>query len=124
MEHVILVIHLLLALGIIGLVLIQRSEGGGLGIGGGGGGMGGFATAGQTASALVKATRWVGAAFFCTSIILAILAGRHSGQTSLIESLDNPPAVVDSIQETDDKGLPDAKATGESPNTPSAPISE
>lgn len=124
MEHVILVIHLLLALAIIGLVLIQRSEGGGLGIGGGGGGMGSFATAGQTASGLVKATRWVAAAFFCTSLTLAVLAGTHTGQKSLLENLDNPPAMVDSSAETSDNELPSAEAVGESPNTPSAPISE
>lgn len=124
MEHVILVIHLLLALSIIGLVLIQRSEGGGLGIGGGGGGMGNFATAGQTASALVKATRWAAAAFFCTSITLAILAGTHSQPKSLLESLDNQPVAVDSAPETSDKDLPSAEAVGESPKTPSAPISE
>ncbi len=124
MEHVILVIHLILALAIIGLVLIQRSEGGGLGIGGGGGGMGGFATAGQTANGLVKATRWVAAGFFCTSLILAVLAGTHSKDKSLIESLDNTPAVVDSSVKTDDNELPSAKASGESSDTPSAPISE
>ncbi len=124
MEHVILVIHLLLALAIIGLVLVQRSEGGGLGIGGGGGGMGSFATAGQTASALVRATRWAAAAFFCTSLTLAVLAGTHSGERSLIESLDNTPATVDSPAETSDKDLPSAEAVGESSNPPSAPISE
>lgn len=124
MEHVILVIHLILALAIIGLVLIQRSEGGGLGIGGGGGGMGAFATAGQTANGLVKATRWVAAAFFCTSLILAILAGTHSGEKSLIESLDNVPSVVDSGAQTSDNELPSAEASGESKATPSAPISE
>ncbi len=124
MEHVILVIHLILALAIIGLVLIQRSEGGGLGIGGGGGGMGSFATAGQAANGLVKATRWAAAAFFCTSLILAVLAGTHSGEKSLIESLDNVPAVVDSSAQTSDKDLPSAKASGESSDTPSAPISE
>ena len=56
MENVILVIHLILALVLIGLVLLQRSEGGGLGIGGGGGGMGSLATVGQTANALTRAT--------------------------------------------------------------------
>lgn len=38
MENVVLIIHLLLALGLIAIVLLQRSEGGGLGMGGGGGG--------------------------------------------------------------------------------------
>ena len=47
MENVVLIIHLLLALGLIGIVLMQRSEGGGLGIGGGGGG---GAVAGRSAA--------------------------------------------------------------------------
>lgn len=62
MEHVFLVIHLMLALAIVGLVLLQRSEGGGLGIGGGGG-MGGLATPQATANALTKATAFCAACF-------------------------------------------------------------
>jgi len=72
METIVLLIHLFLALGIIGLVLLQRSEGGGLGIGGGSGGLGGFASAGQTANALTKATALFALAFFCTSLLLAV----------------------------------------------------
>lgn len=124
MATVILVIHLILALAIIGLVLLQRSEGGGLGIGGGGGGLGAFATAGQTANALTRATALCAAAFFCTSLILAVLAGTNSRSTSLLESLDNPPAAVDSSVKIDDNKLPEAKASGDSSSTPSAPLSE
>jgi preprotein translocase subunit SecG len=79
MENVVLVIHLFLALAIIGLVLLQRSEGGGLGIGGGGGGMGRLATAKGTANFLTRATGICAGAFFLTSLILAVLAG-HSSQ--------------------------------------------
>ena len=128
MATVILVIHLMLALAIIGLVLIQRSEGGGLGIGGGGGGLGSFATAGQTANALTRATALCAAGFFCTSLILAVLAGTHSRQPGMLESLDNPPAVVDSAAQTSDKKLPEADASGADSKAestpPSAPISE
>lgn len=99
MENVILVIHLLLAVSIIGLVLLQRSEGGGLGIGGSGG-LGSFATVGQTANALTRATAICAAGFFTTSIILAILAGTHH-KSSVLDSLDAPPAAVET----------DAKAT-------------
>ena len=53
MTHVVLVIHLILAVSIIGLVLIQRSEGGGLGIGGGGG-VGGLGRPRGTANALTS----------------------------------------------------------------------
>jgi preprotein translocase subunit SecG len=153
MENVILIIHLILALAIIGLVLLQRSEGGGLGIGGGGGGMGGFATAGQTANALTRATGICAGLFFTTSIILAILAGTHHGNRSMLDSLDNPPAVtgetapnadgtkpttmptnehgddasekIDSSASNSDKDLPKAedKPTPQT-GAPSAPISE
>jgi preprotein translocase subunit SecG len=79
MIAVILVIHILLALALVGLVLIQQSEGGALGIGGGG--MSGFMTGRSTASLLTRATAGLAAAFFITSITLAILAG-HGGHVS------------------------------------------
>lgn len=129
MATVILVIHLILALAIIVLVLLQRSEGGGLGIGGGGGGMGGLATAGQTANVLTRTTGILAACFFTTSLILAILAGfnRNNG-SSVLDSLDNPPAVVDSSAPVSDNDLPKvdvpAKADKSPSGAPSAPISE
>jgi len=95
MENIILIIHLLLALSIIGLVLLQRSEGGGLGIGGGSGGLGGLASAGATGNILTKATGLCAIGFFCTSMTLAVLAGNHSGSKNLLDKLDTPPAVVD-----------------------------
>ena len=101
MENVILVIHLLLALSLIGLILLQRSEGGGLGIGGGGGGLGSFASAGQTANALTRATAIVATGFFTTSIILAILAGTHH-RDGLLDRLDQPlPVTSDSTPAAD-----------------------
>jgi preprotein translocase subunit SecG len=153
MEHVILVIHLILALSLIGLILLQRSEGGGLGIGGGGGGMGSFASAGSTANALTRATAICATCFFATSLILAVLAGTHHKQGSMLDTLDNPPAVIDPTDENKDgvkgsttptnehgdekgekldsstlkgdKDLPKAKDKPEPQNgAPSAPISE
>ncbi len=124
MENVVLIVHLLLALSIIILVLLQRSEGGGLGIGGGGGGLGAFASAGSTANVLTKMTGFCAIAFFCTSMLLAVLAGTHSKSGSLLESLDNPPAMVDSEAKTDDNKLPEAKDSGSDSPVPSAPLSE
>jgi len=125
MENVILVVHLLLALSLIGLILLQRSEGGGLGIGGGGGGMGSFASAGSTASALTRATAICGTGFFITSLTLGILAGTHHSSSSVLDSLDNPPAVVDSSAPESDKDVPKAEDIP-TPQTgaPSAPISQ
>ena len=80
MENVVLSIHLILALLLIGVVLLQRSEGGGLGMGGGssGGGMGGFMSARGTANLLTRTTAILAAAFMVTSIGLAFFAGTHS----------------------------------------------
>jgi len=66
MENVILVVHILACIGLIGVVLLQRSEGGGLGIGGGGGGGGGGLMSGRgAASALTRTTMILAAVFFC-----------------------------------------------------------
>ncbi len=89
MESVVLVIHLILALAIIGLVMLQRSEGGGLGIGGSGG-MGGFASAHTTANVMSRITGICAAGFFATSLILGILSGAHNSGRSVMDSLDKP----------------------------------
>ncbi|NNG05224.1 MAG: preprotein translocase subunit SecG [Inquilinus sp.] len=75
MQQVVLVIHLIVAVVMVGLVLIQRSEGGGLGMGGGGGGMGSFMSVRGTANLLTRATGIAAGCFMVTSITLAILAG-------------------------------------------------
>lgn len=109
MEEVVLVIHLILALAIIGLVLLQRSEGGGLGIGGGGGGLGNVASAKSMNNVLTKATAFCAAAFFCTSLILGILAGHHSGAgQSILDKLETMPAPVEqpAVQEVPDEPPP------------------
>ena len=88
MITVILVIHLLLAIALIGVIMLQQSEGGGLGIGGGGsgGGMGGFMTGRAAASMLTRATAIIATAFMATSLTLAILAdGGRSNQRSIVD---------------------------------------
>ncbi|MEE4347328.1 MAG: preprotein translocase subunit SecG [Paracoccaceae bacterium] len=82
MENVILIIHLLLALALIGVVLMQRSEGGGLGMGGGGGGA---MTGRAAATALGKVTWVLAIAFICTSITLTIIAAQKSAGTSVLD---------------------------------------
>ena len=86
MQTIILVIHLLIALSLVGVVLLQRSEGGlgGLGGSGGGGGMGGLIGGRAAANLLTRATGVLAGTFFATSIVLAILAGNNSGPTSII----------------------------------------
>lgn len=84
MQTVIVVIHLMIVLAMIGVVLLQRSEGGGLGIGGGGGG--GFMSSRGTANVLTRATAILAAAFFVTSLTLSILAGMAHRPTSVIQT--------------------------------------
>ncbi|MAN13394.1 preprotein translocase subunit SecG [Alterinioella nitratireducens] len=90
MENVILVIHLILAICLIGVVLLQRSEGGGLGMGGGGGG--GAMTGRSAASALGKITWVFAVAFLVTSITLTILSAQNSGGGSVLDRVTDAPA--------------------------------
>ncbi len=103
METVVLVIHLILALGIIGLVLLQRSEGGGLGIGGsGGGGLGGLATAKSTVNALTKLTALFAAGFFITSLTLGVLASMDNrSSTGILENVDEAAISTPATGESD-----------------------
>ena len=92
MENVVLIIHLILAFSLIGIVLLQRSEGGGLGMGGGGGG-GGLVSNRAAATALGKLT-WVFAiGFIITSLTLTIIAAQNSGDSSVIEQIGATPTV-------------------------------
>lgn len=89
MENVVLIIHLILALGLVAVVLLQRSEGGGLGMGGGGG----AATGRAPATAMGKVTWVLAIAFICTSMTLTILAALNASGTSVIDQLGiTPPA--------------------------------
>ena len=92
MENVVLVVHLILALCLIGLVLMQRSEGGGLGIGGGGGGATGTRAG---ATAMTKLTWLLAIAFICTSIALTIVAAQKSAGASVVDRLSDQPTVVE-----------------------------
>ncbi len=87
MQAIILVVHLLLALLLVGVVLLQRSEGGlgGLGGSGPGGGMGGLIGGRTAANLLTRATGVLAGSFFATSIVLAILAGANTGPVSIIQ---------------------------------------
>ncbi|WP_119418780.1 preprotein translocase subunit SecG [Desertibaculum subflavum] len=82
MLNVILVLHSLIAVALIGVVLLQKSEGGALGIGGGGGG---FMSIRGTANLLTRTTAGLAAAFFATSITLAIYAGTHRAPSSIVD---------------------------------------
>lgn len=84
MQTILIVIHLMVVLALVGVILLQRSEGGGLGIGGGSG----FMSARGAANALTRTTTFLAAAFFATSLVLSIMA-RYGDQP--IDILDRVP---------------------------------
>jgi preprotein translocase subunit SecG len=83
MQTVLIVIHLMIVLALVGVVLIQRSEGGGLGVGGGSG----FMSARGTANALTRTTAILATLFFITSLGLGILARYESRPTDILDRI-------------------------------------
>ena len=86
MTTVLLVIHIMIAVALIAVVLLQRSEGGALGIGGGGG----FMTGRGAGNALTKTTAVLAAAFFATSLTLTLLARNTGTPTSIFNQAGTP----------------------------------
>ncbi|CAM4094875.1 preprotein translocase subunit SecG [Palleronia rufa] len=86
MENIVLTIHLILALSLIGVVLLQRSEGGGLGMGGGGGGA---MSARGAATALGKMTWGLAVCFIATSIWLTVIAAQNSADSSVLDRISS-----------------------------------
>ncbi|WP_083255871.1 preprotein translocase subunit SecG, partial [Methylobrevis pamukkalensis] len=90
MQTVILVIHLMVVIALVGVVLIQRSEGGALGIGGGGGG--GFMSSRGSANVLTRATAILAAIFFVTSLALTVLPRVMGTSGSILDTVAPAPA--------------------------------
>ncbi|WP_425418479.1 preprotein translocase subunit SecG [Oricola indica] len=126
MQTVLIVIHLMIVVALVGVVLLQRSEGGALGMGGGGNG--GFMSARGAADTLTRTTSILAAAFFATSIALGLLARYGENPTDI---LDRVPAQIQQEQDgttpvptqngvLDMLGAPD-EAPAETTETPSEP---
>src|ERR1700747_746221 len=86
MQTVVIVIHLMIVIAMVGFVLLQRSEGGGLGIGS----TGGFLTSRGTANVLTRTTAILAGLFFLTSLVLSILAGIERKPHSVIQGGQTP----------------------------------
>ncbi|MBB4209967.1 protein translocase subunit secG [Rhodothalassium salexigens DSM 2132] len=89
METILLVVHLILALALVGVILMQRSEGGALGIGGGGGGL---VSARGAATLFTRLTVWLAVGFLATSMGLALIARQNTGPSSVMEQVEDQPA--------------------------------
>lgn len=87
MTTVILVIHLIIAVALVAIILLQRSEGGALsGLGGGGGNFGGLMSGRGTANLLTRTTAILATCFIATSLLLAILAGNTGTSRSILDT--------------------------------------
>ncbi|MER5170603.1 preprotein translocase subunit SecG [Thioclava sp. GXIMD2076] len=127
MQNIILTVHLILALLMIGVVLLQRSEGGGLGMGSSGGGAGGGVMTGrQAANALSKATWVLAAGFLITSVALTVLAANEAGESSVLDRIGVGNTTAPAADDTNTTGsaIPDVDLTPppatDSPVTPPA----
>jgi preprotein translocase subunit SecG len=126
MENVVLTIHLILALALIAIVLLQRSEGGALGMGGGG--TGSMAARSQ-ATGLTKLTWLLAICFIITSLTLTILATRGEGGGSVVDGIatEEPaapaeaPATPGLTGDLLPPGATDAPATAPRADEPAAP---
>jgi preprotein translocase subunit SecG len=125
MLTVVVVIHLMIVISMIGVVLLQKSEGGGLGMGGGG--AGGFLTSRGTANVLTRTTAILALGFFITSLLLSILAGLDRKPRSIITPGGTPTAPAPGAPDPLNQGggLLDTLRGGEpAPPAPAAPPSE
>jgi preprotein translocase subunit SecG len=94
MQTVIIVIHLMVVAAMIGVVLLQKSEGGGLGIGS----TGGFLSSRGTANVLTRTTAILAATFFATSLVLSVLASWDRKPHSIIQNTASPPQQTPAAQ--------------------------
>lgn len=102
MITLVLIFHIVIAVALIGVVLLQRSEGGALGIGGNPGG--GIMSGRGAASALTRTTAILAVAFIATSIILALLASEDNNNRSIFD--DEEPIIQENSDKIDRKSSP------------------
>jgi preprotein translocase subunit SecG len=129
MQTVVIVIHLMIVAVMIGMVLLQKSEGGGLGMGGGAG----FMSSRGTANLLSRTTAILAAGFFITSLFLSWLASYNRAPSSIITPAAQtqpaggatpvaPPTsggILDSLKQSDQRqGTPAAPAAPAGPQAP------
>ncbi|MBV9015712.1 MAG: preprotein translocase subunit SecG [Alphaproteobacteria bacterium] len=110
------VVHVLIAIALVGVVLLQKSEGGALGMGGGG--MSGFMTGRSTANLLTRTTAVLAGLFFLTSILLVVLSNAGRAPRSLVD--EAPPGPVAPLAPS--PPAPQAPAAPANPAGPAPPL--
>jgi preprotein translocase subunit SecG len=109
------VVHVAIALALVGVILLQKSEGGALGMGGGG--MSGFMTGRSTANLLTRTTAFLAIAFFVTSVLLVWLSNHTGAARSIIDQGTAP-----TTQEA--PAAPPSAPTPATPSEPTAPLAK
>ena len=111
-----LVIHMLIAISLVGVVLLQRSEGGALGIGGS---LSGMMTARGTANLLTRTTIILATCFMIMSIILAFFSDRYTPR-SLIDSIvpeEQESTAAPPIESSNESSTDETDGTADGPST-------
>lgn len=119
MYEVVLVIHVLITIGLIGIVLLQRSSSDGFGMGSGSGLN--LLSGRAGANLLTRATAVLAATFIATSLLLGILTRQDTAPASILDTIESQPAPLDIPQEN--KAVPTAPATSPAPAASPAPAS-
>jgi len=126
MQAVLIIVHLLVAMALIGVVLLQRSEGGALGMGGGGSGLGGLFSPRGAANTLSRTTAILGLMFFVTSMSLTLLTLGTRRPTSILNQAvpgQTAPATPGAPPSLPSRapGAPPALPSANPPAAPAAP---
>src|SRR5688572_20352351 len=118
MESMVVIVHVLAALGVTGLVLIQHGKGADMGASFGSGASQTIFGSVGSGNALTKSTTWLATIFFITSLVLALFAKQQAGRgiedSLLLDSLGQPPAA----QQESDIPVPVAPAQSDVPAVP------
>jgi preprotein translocase subunit SecG len=113
MQSVLIAIQLLVSVGLVAVILLQRSEGGALGMGGGGSGLGGLFSPRGAADTLTRTTAALAILFFMSSLGLTLLA-LHGRSESFLQTQTNSPGQT--------FHLPKSAPHPAAPQAPSVPL--
>ncbi|MEW8164494.1 MAG: preprotein translocase subunit SecG [Candidatus Thiodiazotropha endolucinida] len=107
MQTILTVFHIFLAVGLVGLILIQHGKGADMGAAFGSGASGTVFGAKGSASFLTRTTALLGTLFFITSMVMAYFASQRNEQVGVMEALDQAPAVqMEEVQQSDIPPVP------------------
>lgn len=126
METVLLVLHLILAVALIMVIMVQRTAQDGGGLMGGGSTMGGLFTARGSANLLTRTTSILAGLFICTSLALGILAAQTHKERSLVDQISSMVPEESAKQEAkpQDAKAPEAPKPAAEKAAPQVPVAK